>query len=226
MLDATSKVLTFNTNPDCSYWICLLHIGPAYRMPLFNWTYVRQPAKTIAPYLTVEFKQAGKPSEEALNQLAVTSCLMVYNRLLLRCRRLQAQQFPPDQWNDSHFANLRHYGVTFNANMADVYVATPILDFTNAKSFTFQDASFKHPWAGCRLQCLDRCDVMDPISAVGFCQWVNEVHNWGLGKHTRSIQDDTKEILKNTSTDELLLSRLSMTEEEKARAGQQDPSNG
>ena len=187
----STRVLTFDTNPDCSYWLNLQQINGEYMSYVEDFTYVRKPAEAAVPYLTIEFKKAQTSESDCVNQLAISMALMLFNRVFLRSKRLQKSGRPFKQWKKDDFEQMTHYGIAFNANKALVVQMIPQLDFTKIRI----ERSVNHPWAGCTLCKLKMLDVEKPGDAIKLSTWINEIHNWGLADHSTEFEMDIKTMI-------------------------------
>lgn len=199
-----TRSLTFDTNPDCTYWLTLQRLSKVYRSGVEKYTFVHRPAQVAAPYLTIEFKKARTTLEEAVNQLAITIPLVLFNRLILRCRRLQSRSGKSQQWPNEEFDGIKHYGIALSGSEAHIFIAQPCLDFNKFQTID----GVQHPWVGCQLNLLNIYDVEDAEDVASFSAWVNEIHNWGLGDHSRQFELDVKGIVYQTIEDK---SRVSLT---------------
>ena len=211
MKDNTCRPLSFNTNPDCAYWLPLQRLAENHQDFVKHMTYVREPSATAVPYFTIEFKKNDKLFDEAVNQLSITTSLMLFNRVLLRCSRLQAQLQGElaRSFKEISFDDIKHYGMAFNASTAHIYIVTPILDCENPHPKAGKRP--QHPWMGCRLQPIARYDVSRTGRVNELSAWINEIHNWGLGEHSRKFEQDVKLIAHHRNSS---VGRVSLVEDD------------
>ncbi|KAL9048020.1 MAG: hypothetical protein Q9162_007886 [Coniocarpon cinnabarinum] len=219
MIDGKYRPLSFDSNPDCSYWLTLQRLNESYRRYIQDWTYVKAPSDVAAPYLTIEFKKAPqKTLADAVNQLAITLSLTLFNRVLLRCQRLTRQHRRSSSWTPNDFGDIKHYGIAFSANIAHIYVAQPILSFKkfgSIKASSMEDP-LKHPWVGCTLERLQICNVVRPQEVIELSEWINEIHHWGMDSHSSEFELDVKAVIYFISKDK---SRVSLSSEDIRRLG-------
>ena len=98
--NVTEEVFDFYTKPDCTYWLSHRRFNAVYRNHISRLTHVLEPAGAISPYLTIEFEKDGDPTGQAAeNQVAAASALILYNRILLRCKGLAEQGQGKHSWN-------------------------------------------------------------------------------------------------------------------------------
>jgi hypothetical protein len=109
----------FHLFPDCIYWISLHGFNPDYRSSIKGQIYVIKDSRVTCPYLTVEFEKDGTSPDQAENQVAGVSALMLYNRYRRRLKRLKAEKVLIDQ---SSFRNVMYYGLTFCGADCDFYI--------------------------------------------------------------------------------------------------------
>ncbi|GME37880.1 hypothetical protein GTA08_BOTSDO12565 [Neofusicoccum parvum] len=94
--------------------------------------------RAMCPYFTVEFKKDSEAGiATACNQVAVASCIALYNRWKLRRTRVS-------KWTAEHRRPLRHYGLTFSNSQREVWCTTP-------KAFD--------QWAGCYMRTACKDDI-------------------------------------------------------------------
>lgn len=98
----------WDIRPDCCYWLSLQAFRHAYVSAVSASCFVLK-KKMICPYLTIEFKKDDQKLKAAENQVAVASCVALYNRILLKDSALRKAN---TAWAPSHLAHLRHYGIT------------------------------------------------------------------------------------------------------------------
>ena len=84
---APSVAYDFDIRPDCSYWLRLQAFNPAYHAQ-FEKTVAVMQVEISCPYVTVEFKKDDQMDEVAENEVAAAGALALFNRFLLRDRRL------------------------------------------------------------------------------------------------------------------------------------------
>jgi hypothetical protein len=174
----------FHLFPDCMYWISLHGFNRNYRSSIKGQIYVFKDSRVTCPYLTVEFKKNGTSLEQAENQVAAASALMLYNRYHLRLKRLKAEKAPIGR---SSFENVKHFGLTFCGPDCDIYVCHPTL-------------TEKGEWNGCRMSLVAsyECTVSEDVKFL--LEWLNEIHFWGMHVHGKGCEDDFKGFLHATGT--------------------------
>ena len=203
--DLSQAPFAFNTKPDCTYWLTLCRMNPTYRNRVPRLTYTLPHIQAVTPYLTIEFKRDDQDYEIAENQLAAAVALILYNRVRLRCKRLQACSTPQSDWKAEHFADIKHYCIGFSGSQARIYVAHPSLEFVDGADGEIVAARAGEEaitenfvnliWRG---SCLDDFTTLDAQTVDGVLnlqQWINEIHCWGLGKHSEQVVLDIKGIL-------------------------------
>lgn len=201
----------FATKPDCTYWLTLCRMNPRYRNRVPTLTYALPHSKAVAPYFTIEFKKDDQDFKVAENQLAVSTALILYNRVRLRCERLRACKVPSKRWKMEDFRDIKHYGIAFNGSEFRLYQAQPIWLFDMEGIPAKEDLEVNDLWRGCRLECFQLLNATNNEDILEIQQWINEIHNWGLGKHSEQFVMDIKGIL---VSQEGGLHRVSMTPSE------------
>ena len=191
-INESRRRLTFDSNPDCTYWLTLKRFNPDYRSQIRNFTYVHKGPDVAAPYLTIEFKKAGKSLDHAVNQLMISISLTLFNRVLLRCRQLHHTGVT--KWNAQHFQDIKHYGIAFASSDAKIYEARPELDFTNLHSL----GKISHPWTGCNFTQIADHEVTYATDVIELSKWINEIHHWGLGTYSTQFERDIKRCIEST----------------------------
>lgn len=189
---------SFDTNPDCTYWLTTRRMNPAYRDEVRKLTFVLQHARAAAPYLTIEFKKDGLDERTIINQIGASTTLMLFNRYRLRLDRLLASNATLEP---SQFTDIKHYGISFSGAECKLYVAKPVLSFVPAEQS-------ETVWQGCRLEAFRILKASEAAGVLAIRQWVNEIHHWGLGEYSRGFERDVKEIIRFRSggDDESLIS--------------------
>ncbi|KAJ9633958.1 hypothetical protein H2199_009157 [Coniosporium tulheliwenetii] len=186
-----ARPFAFNTNPDCTYWLTVRRLNSTYRQLVTTVTHVLPDANVTAPYLTIEFKKDHTSFDAAENQVAVSAALILFNRVRLRCRRLEVCGRKPETWTEDDFADVKHYGIAFSACEASFYIGRPSLSF----GVLAAGAELQHPWRGCTLSRFTICNAVHEDEILEIKRWVNEIHNWGLGEHSRNFVLDVKGVL-------------------------------
>ncbi|KAL8863462.1 MAG: hypothetical protein Q9178_000143 [Gyalolechia marmorata] len=189
----------FTMKPDCTYWLTLCRMNPKYRNRVPALTYALPHAKAVAPYLTIEFKKDDQSYEIAENQLAASIALVLYTRVRLRCDRLQACNVPQTEWKAADFVDIKHYGIGFSGSEARFYVARPSLGCGDLPKDSIGDTvsigGLDDIWRGCRLESFHLIEATNEDGVLEIQQWINEIHNWGLSKHSEQFVFDIKGIL-------------------------------
>ena len=207
-----ARLFAFNTNPDCTYWLTLRRLNIMYRKLVETVTHVLPYAKVTAPYLTIEFKKEHTSFAAAENQIAVFAALILFNRVRLRCRRLEACGRKSETWTQDDFADIKHYGIAFSACEASCYIGRPSLSFEALAP----GVELQYPWRGCTLSLITICDAVHADGILEIKRWVNEIHNWGLGEHSRNFVLDVKGVLVHGPSGR---DRISLLQEEIATLG-------
>lgn len=99
---------SWDVRPDYAYWLSLDGFNQNYSFQVDSKTYVK--SDSICPYFTVEFKRTGESDEIAVNQVAATGTMALYNRF---CLYQAARALKPRGWKETPQDHLRHYGLTF-----------------------------------------------------------------------------------------------------------------
>lgn len=181
-------------------------------------TYALPHAKAMAPYLTIEFEKDDQSFKVAENQLVASTALVLYNRVRLRCERLQTFGVSPTEWDIDDFEDIMHYGIAFSGSEARSYTGRPIWLFEEAVAAESGPRAIENVWRGCQLRCFQLLNVTNTDDVLELQQWTNEIHNWGLGKHSEEFVLDVKGVLVNQVGG---LHRVSMTPTEKKEWGLQ-----
>ncbi|KAL9049059.1 MAG: hypothetical protein Q9162_007413 [Coniocarpon cinnabarinum] len=181
----------FDRNPDLTYWLRVESFHPSYRSALPFFVCIDSSGKGTCPYMTVEFKKDRDTTlQEAENQLAISSALVVYNRFLLRCQQLrESGQKPLKEWDKAKFNGIKHYGFVFHEFRATLYIVRPALEFPPLVGDA--DSSC---WRGCDIVPLERFDATVTDSILALKKWMNEIHNWGLGEYCDDIVSDLEAL--------------------------------
>ncbi|KAG8622951.1 hypothetical protein KVT40_009268 [Elsinoe batatas] len=185
--------LSFYVKPDCTYWLTSRRLSPDIRPHLMGMTYMIHNKLATAPYLTIEFKKDNQTEEAAQNQVIKASTLILYNRLLLRRRRLVALGREPKSLKTEDFSDLRHYGITFVGGSATVFKIVPKL--RTSADIASEVVPEHFPWNGACMSKLATLDVVEATNIIDLRRWVNEIHNWGLGPNNISFVRDVKGTL-------------------------------
>lgn len=111
-------------------------------------------------YLTVEFKRDDSTLTAAINQVATASALALYNRFLLKQKRLQARG---KKWNEQNFKKLRHYGLTFTGDKYAFWCTTP----TKSEDWN---------WKGRKMIRAYQSDCSHLAGVRNIVDWINEIH--------------------------------------------------
>lgn len=188
--DVDQAPFAFASQPDCTYWLTLNRMNPDYRDAVPTLTYALPIVNAVCPYLTIEFKRDNESYEIAENQLAVATALVLYNRVCLRCERLQACNVPESAWAQKDFDDIKHYSIGLSGSEARFYLATPCLQFDSTP-----EAGVDAIWRGCSLTNFRLIKVTSTDGVLRMRQWVNEIHYWGLGKYSEQFVFDIKGIL-------------------------------
>lgn len=178
-----NKRYDFDIRPDCSYWLSVQGFNPEYKNQIREWTFCKDDRMTCS-YMTIEFKRDDVAYQAAINQLATFSALALYNRYLLKEKRLRATGKP---WNIKKFGQLRHYGLTFTGWNYAFWCATPI------KSTDFR-------WKGCNMRRIYQSNCSNSAGITTLVDWINEIHLWGLTVHAKSCESDVKHCIQQHSS--------------------------
>ncbi|KAK0953584.1 hypothetical protein LTR91_023667 [Friedmanniomyces endolithicus] len=152
---------TFNHKPDCTFWLPMVQFNPVYRRAMPRLTFMVPKAEVVGPYLTIEFKKADQDMASAVNQLAASAALILFNRVTLRIRRLNEYSLQREQCSFlSHLEGLKHYGIALAAQYANIHVIKPRFEATG-KARDGQNGAFDvaSVWRGCRVRLLVSLDL-------------------------------------------------------------------
>lgn len=184
IVDQTSvgKRYEFDIRPDCSYWLSCEAFNPGYKDQVSEWTYVMDDRITC-PYFTVEFKKDDSTFTTATNQVATASALALYNRFLLKQKRLKATDEEP---SSKDLNNLRHYGLTFTGDLYTFWCTIPTI-------------SDNFSWKGCKMvrAYQGKCNHLNGLNNL--VDYINEIHHWGLTVHGKGCEDDVKHCIQRKS---------------------------
>lgn len=153
-------------------------------------TYVLKGPEALASYFTIEFKKELEAVDAAEDQVAAFAALTLYNRVDLRRRSLEAQLQTQRSQSSSEltFADIKHYGLTFAAQEATLFLCRPIMRRT-------VDDQVLETWHGCTINRLCIINVTTQEGIRELASWVNEIHHWGLTSHANAVEADVKHIL-------------------------------
>ena len=171
----------FRINPDMTFYLSLKAVNPQYRFEVFRFTPVVSEC-AIAAYFTIQFKKDNHTAEQAQNQATAASAMWLYHRVVLRKKRLDAEKVDPSA---SHFEELKHYTITLRGLFYTIWVTVPSMNADGE-------------WKGCTMRKLCNANFGSEEMVIKFAQWVNEIHNWGLGSWADGIIDDIKIVLRNS----------------------------
>lgn len=110
--------------------------------------------------------------------------MWLHHRVILRQKSLAAEKTTP---TPSHFQDLKHYAMTLRGPFYTFWVALPTMA-PDGKS-----------WQGCTMRELCNGKLGSEEKVMRFAEWVNEIHNWGLGSWTDAFLDDVKILLRESS---------------------------
>ena len=175
----SAATFRFHLFPDCMYWISLHGFNPDYRSSIKGQIHVIKDSRVTCPYLTVEFKREGMSPDQAENQAAAASALMLYNRYRLRLKRLKAEKAPI---NRSSFKDVMHYGLVFCGADWDFYICQPTLTDNGE-------------WNGCTMSLVASYDCTLSRDVKFVLEWLNEIHFWGMHVHGKGCENDLKGYL-------------------------------
>ena len=177
-----SSNYSFDLRPDCSYWLSIRAFNPDYQSHIESLIHVIYEESTC-PYFTIEFKKDNQHEERAISQIAAAASLALYNRFLLRQKRLHKQG---QIWTQENTKVLRHYGLTMRGATYTVWCVKPTL------------AEFE--WAGCKMTRIGHgyCNRVTDVRRL--FQWINEIHCWGLTVHGPRCEKDIKLIMESQKT--------------------------
>lgn len=177
-----NKRYEFDIRPDCSYWLSVQAFNPKYKSQVQEWIYAMYDRITC-PYFTIEFKRDDSTLAAAINQLAAASLLALYNRYLLKQKRIEATG---KEWNDMKLNKLRHYGLTFTGDKYAFWCMTVI-------------KSADWTWKGCEMKRVYQSNCSHLAGVENIVNWINEIHRWGLTVHGRACESDVKHCIQQTS---------------------------
>lgn len=172
----------FRLNPDITYYLSLKAISHECRDEVSGITPVVSKS-AVAAYFTVELKKDDLTEEKALHQVTAASAMCLHHRVILRQKGLAAEKTIPTL---SHFQDLKHYALTLRAAFYTFWVAVPTMT-PDGKS-----------WRGCTLRDLCNGKLGSEEKVMRFAEWVNEIHNWGLGSWADGFLDDVKILLRKS----------------------------
>jgi hypothetical protein len=181
-MEASVASFRFHLLPDCMYWISLQGFNPDYRSAIKGLTYVIDDSEVTCPYMTVEFKKDGSSKDQAENQVAGASALILYNRYKLRLQCLEAEKASINQHS---FKDVMHFGLTLCSANCEIFLCQPTL-------------TEKGEWKGCSMSLIGSYNCTRPREARFVAEWVNEIHFWGMQRHGKSCEDDVKGYLRAT----------------------------
>ncbi len=179
---ATIRPYEFRLNPDMTYYLSLKAVNPEYRDEVSRFTPVVLKS-AIAAYFTIEFKKDEHTEEQAQNQATAASAMWLYHRVILRKRRLAAEKV---DLSASHFEDLKHYAMTLRGPFYNLWVTVPSMSADGV-------------WEGCTMRKLCNANLGSEGKVMRLAQWVNEIHNWGLGSWADGFVDDVKIMLRKNS---------------------------
>lgn len=179
---AAIRPYEFRLNPDMTYYLSIKAINNEYRDEVSGFTPVVSKC-AVAAYFTIEFKKDDHKEEEAKKQATAASAMWLHHRVILRQKRLAAEKTTP---TPSHFQDLKHYAMTLRGPFYTFWVTVPIMT-PDGKS-----------WNGCTMRELCNAKLGSEEKATRFAQWINEIHNWGLGSWADGFLDDVKIVLRKS----------------------------
>jgi len=194
----------FDIQPDCMYWISLQAFNPEYREAVAGYVHVNDLTEgLLCPYLTVEFSEDAAGSVKASQKIAVAGSLALYNRYMLRKKRLE--QCGLDSTSDA-YRDIRHYGILFQAAYYEVWIVRPDI----------QEGS----WQGCTMSRLyfAKLDMGAP-QVRKLIDWLNEIHRWAITEHGPACKLDVKTVLQHARNG---VTTSLMDEEESTRQSLED----
>ncbi|MCJ1344524.1 hypothetical protein MMC31_002727 [Peltigera leucophlebia] len=178
---AASRPYEFRLNPDMTYYLSLKAVDHKYRDKISLITPVQFQC-AIAAYFTIQFKKDKHSEEQAQNQATAASAMWLYHRVILRQKRLAAEKADPSA---SHFDDLKHYAMTLRGPSFTFWVTVPTM-------------SADGTWKGCTMRKLFNANLRSEEKVMRFAQWVNEIHNWGLGPWADGFVDDVKTVMRKS----------------------------
>jgi hypothetical protein len=179
-LDGYTGSWSWDVRADCSYWISLRGFNPSYQQDVQGATYAKNNDGITCPYLTIEFKRDDDDvyNHNAQNQVAASGSIALYNRFLLWRKATQICEgdslLPKTSDTD-----IRHYGITAQGSSFMFWLLRPRV-------------GPEGEWAGCTMERLgDRyCTAVEGTKSV--CEWINEIHRWGLTVHGPACKNEIK----------------------------------
>lgn len=173
--DLTSGSYAFDLKPDSSYWLSTQAFNIDYRRQIEDYVYVLHEELTC-PYLTVEFKRDNLPELRAIWQVAAAGSVALYNRFLLKQRRIKDKKL-----SEKLTKIVRHYGLTLSGHEFTVWCIEPL---------TSEDQ-----WAGCKMTRIGHgyCDRAEEVRQL--VHWINEIHCWGLTVYGPRCEKDIKILM-------------------------------
>ncbi|MCJ1474084.1 hypothetical protein MMC13_002742 [Lambiella insularis] len=179
--DASAAEYDFRFRPDCQYWLSIQSFNQRYT-PLFS-RYVHVLDEDIlCPYFSIEFKKDDTTKRMVQNQVAVDAIVALYNRCLLKVKRLKLTGM---LWTRKHTTSLRHYGLTLLGHKFKFWC------------FRLKEQGRGEPvsptlwkWPGCEMIEASPGSLKNEYSVKNFINWTNEIHRWGLTVHGPSCQQD------------------------------------
>jgi hypothetical protein len=88
---------------------------------------------------------------------------------------------------EGQFDDIKHYGIAFNGSKAHFYLARPQLSCENGQA----------SWRGCALDQLATYNAKTSTHVLRIQQWINEIHNWGMGGYSFHFMLDVKGIFRS-----------------------------
>lgn len=168
----------FRLNPDVTYYLSLKALNHEYRDEVSRFTPVVFQC-AIAAYFTVEFRKDNHTEEQAQNQATASSAMWLYHRVILRQKRLAAEKVDRSAFD---FEDLKHYVMTLRGSFFTFWVTVPTM-------------SADGTWKGCTMRKLCNANLGSGEKVVRLAQWLNEIHNWGLGPWADGVVDDLEIVL-------------------------------
>lgn len=175
---AAIRPYEFRLKPDITYYLSLKALNHEHRDEVSRFTPVVSQC-AIAAYLTVELKKDNHTEEQAQNQATATSAMWLYHRVILRQKRLAAEKVDR---SPSDFEDLKHYVMTLRGSLFTFWVTVPTM-------------SADSTWKGCTMRKLYSANLGSEEKVMRLAQWVNEIHNWGLGPWADGVVDDLEIVL-------------------------------
>ncbi len=203
-----AKDYNFDIRPDVSYWIPIEAFNEENTNYIEELVLVRH-ERFLCPYLTIQFKKEDPQDEEAENQIAIAGSIALYNRFLLKERRLRKKN---QDWTDQHLAPVKHYGITFSAEEVGIWCIRP------RPPLSIHDLS--HTWTGCVMERVFRSPCTQEARVQMLADWINEIHRWGMTTHADSCQRDLERYMDAMGV------RTSLGDSEEARDSDTEPEAG